>query len=153
MRSIGPSPVAVDTAGRGGQRTSVPYVVVATAQLACSFGAAPSQLTVLPSGAQVQQAGGQLIATIMDHKPQVNIAPFGMCSSLANPQVAAATSAAQGVLTPQRCIPMTAAPWAPGASTMTVGGMPVLTDPSTCACAWAGQITIVNPGQQSIQVE
>lgn len=131
----------------------MPYVVVATAQLQCSFGAAPSPLTVLPAGPQVMQAGGQLIATTMDHKPQVNIAPFGMCSSLANPQVAAATSAAQGVLTPQPCMPMTTAPWAPGASTMTVGGMPVLTDPSTCMCTWGGQISITSPGQQTIQVE
>lgn len=131
----------------------MPYVVVATAQLQCSFGAAPSQLTVLPTGAQIQQGGGQLIATIMDHKPQVNIAPFGMCSSLANPQVASATSAAQGVLTPQPCLPMTSSPWSPGAATMTVGGMPVLTAPSTCVCAWGGQISITSPGQQTIQVE
>ena len=69
-------------------------VVVATAQLQCTFGAAPSQLAVPPTGANIMQAGGQVIATIMDFKPMVNIAPFGMCSSLANPQVASATSAA-----------------------------------------------------------
>lgn len=131
----------------------MPSVVVATAQLQCSFGAAPSQLSVPPTGAQIMQAGGQVIATIMDFKPQVNIAPFGMCSSLANPQVASATSAAQGVLTPQPCIPVPAAPWSPGAATMNLGGIPVLTDPSTCQCTWGGQISIVMPGQQTIQVE
>jgi hypothetical protein len=36
----------------------MPYVVVATAQLQCSFGAAPSQLSRTPSGAQIMQAGG-----------------------------------------------------------------------------------------------
>jgi hypothetical protein len=131
----------------------MPLVVVATALLQCSFGAAPSQLAVPPTGEQIMQAGGQVIATIMDFKPQVNIAPFGMCSSLANPQVASATSAAQGVLTPQPCMPVTVSPWAPGAATMKVGGVPVLTDPSTCQCMWAGQISIVMPGQQTIQVE
>jgi hypothetical protein len=131
----------------------MPFVVVATAQLQCSFGAAPSQLAVPPTGSQIMKAGGQVIATIMDFKPQVNIAPFAMCSSLANPQVASATSAAQGVLTPQPCMPVTASPWVPGAATMLVGGIPVLTDPSSCQCAWAGQISIVLPGQQTIQVE
>jgi Domain of unknown function (DUF4280) len=131
----------------------MPFVVVANAVLSCSFGVAPGTLSVVPSGPEVMQAAGQLIATVMDFKPNVNIAPFGMCTTLSNPQVAAATSAAQGVLTPQPCIPMTTSPWTPGASTMTLGGMKVLTDPSTCACAWGGQITVVQPGQQTIKVE
>ena len=32
-------------------------------------------------------------ANIMDNKPMLNILPFGMCASLANPTVAAATTA------------------------------------------------------------
>jgi hypothetical protein len=89
--------------------------VAATAQLMCSFGVAPSALTVVPKGRPVQ-AGGQMAATIQDFAPNVNIMPFGMCTTLSNPQVAAATSAALGVLTPQPCIPVTT-PWKPGSPT------------------------------------
>ncbi len=49
----------------------------------------------------------------MDHQPMVNISPFGVCVSLANPAVAAATSAALGVLAPQPCIPVTVSPMGP----------------------------------------
>jgi Domain of unknown function (DUF4280) len=124
-------------------------VVVANAQIMCSFGSSPAALSVVPTGAQANNAGGQAIATIMDFKPQVNIAPFGMCTSIANPQVASATAAAQGVLTPQPCIPATMAPWTPGAPTTLVGGNPALTDSSKCVCMWLGQISIVSPGQQT----
>ena len=45
----------------------------------CSFGMAPSSLVVLPSNRVPD-------ANIMDHIPMVNIMPFGMCMSLANPR-------------------------------------------------------------------
>jgi Domain of unknown function (DUF4280) len=64
---------------------------------------------------------------------------------LANPQVIAATSAALGVFTPQPCIPATTSPWAPGNPTAPVGGMPVLTNTSTCQCMWGGVIAIMSP--------
>jgi hypothetical protein len=67
--------------------------------------------------------------------------------SLANPTVAAATSAALGVLTPMPCIPATMTPWTPGSPTVQIGMFPALDNPSTCMCNWAGVITIVDPGQ------
>ena len=88
----------------------------------------------------------------MDHIPMTNIMPFGMCMSIANPQVAAATAAALGVLTPQPCIPATASPWAPGAVTVQIANQPALDNISTCMCNWAGLITVVNPGQTSTMV-
>lgn len=127
----------------------MPNIVVANAQLQCTFGVAPAVLSVVPTGAQLNNAGGQMIATIMDYKPQVNIAPFGMCQSMANPQVASATAAAQGVLTPQPCIPMTQSPWSPGSPQVTIGGNPALTDNSMCMCMWGGQISITTAGQQT----
>jgi hypothetical protein len=92
------------------------------------------------------------IATIMDNKPMANIMPFGMCQSMSNPQVAAATAAAMGVLTPMPCIPNTTAPWAPGSATVMIGNFPALNNSSKLACMWGGVIQINNPGQQTIQV-
>lgn len=123
----------------------MPLQVVNTAQLACSFGTTPSVLTVLPVNRV--NAGNQPAATIMDHQPMVNINPFGMCVSPANPQVIAATAAALGVFTPQPCLPMTLAPWVPGAVTVQIAGQPALDTISTCTCAWTGIVSVVAPGQ------
>ncbi|MEZ4643476.1 MAG: DUF4280 domain-containing protein [Chloroflexota bacterium] len=125
-------------------------LVCSNAQLQCSFGLAPAMLTVLPTNKVL--TGNQPAATIMDNKPMVNIKPFGMCQSLANPQVAAATAAAMGVLTPQPCIPNVVAPWVPGSATVMIGSMPALNSTCTANCLWAGVITITNAGQQTVQI-
>jgi hypothetical protein len=91
-------------------------------------------------------------ANIMDNKPMVNVMPFGMCTSLANPTVASATSAALGVLTPMPCLPVTTAPWATGAPTVLLGNMPALNNMSKLMCNWGGVIQILNPGQFTEQV-
>lgn len=114
----------------------------------CSFGVAPSSLIVLPANRVLQTMP---IANIMDNKPFVNIAPFGMCTSMANPTVAAATAAALGVLTPMPCVPATAAPWVPGTPTVLVGNMPALDMNSKCICSFGGVISIVAPGQFVVQ--
>jgi hypothetical protein len=125
--------------------------VVTGAVLQCSMGAAPGSLTVVPPSGRVN-ANQLAMATVMDFAPTTNIAPFGMCTTLSNPQVASATSAAQGVLTPQPCIPVTTAPWTPGSAKVTIGGMPALTDSSTCMCMWGGTITIKNAGATTVEV-
>lgn len=119
------------------------------ATLQCSFGLAPSSLVVLPVN-QVLTAVPD--ANIMDNKPMVNILPFGMCQSLANPAVAAATTAALGVLTPMPCIPVTPAPWAPGSPTVMIRELPALNNTSKLMCAWAGVIQVVNPGQTTVVI-
>ncbi|HYH86894.1 MAG TPA: DUF4280 domain-containing protein [Pyrinomonadaceae bacterium] len=119
------------------------------AMLQCSFGAAPSTLVVLPSNKTLTQTPA---ATIMDHAPLVNIMPFGMCSSPANPTVAAATAAALGVLTPMPCVPATASPWIVGAPTVMIGNMPALNNSSKLMCNWGGVIQIVNPGQTTVMI-
>ena len=115
----------------------------------CSFGVAPASLIVLPVN---KTMAGTPAANIMDHKPMVNIPTFGMCSSLANPTVAAATTAALGVLTPMPCIPNTVAPWVPGSPTVMIGNMPALNDTSKCNCLWAGIIEFSTPGQVTTDV-
>ena len=121
----------------------MPAQVSMGAMLQCSFGLAPSSLVVLP--VNLVMGEGPPAANIMDHIPMVNILPFGMCTSPANPMVAAATAAALGVLTPMPCIPMTSAPWMPGAATVMLGNAPALDNVSQCMCNWGGAIAITNP--------
>ena len=122
--------------------------VVSGAVTMCSFGAAPSTLNVLPTN-QVM-AGGPPAANIMDYVPTVNIMPFGMCSSPANPSVASATTAAAGVLTPMPCVPVVPAPWTPGSPTVLLANFPALNNTSTCMCTWGGVITITFAGQATV---
>lgn len=112
--------------------------------LQCSFGVAPSTLNVLPVN---RVLGAAPVANILDNKPMMNVPPFGMCTSLANPTVAAATAAALGALTPMPCIPATVAPWVPGVPGVLVGNMPALDMSSKLMCNWGGVIQILSPGQ------
>jgi len=118
--------------------------VVDGATLKCTMGTSTCSLTVLPTNSV--QMEGAYAANIMDYIPMTNISGFGNCITLSNPTVAAATSAALGVLTPQPCIPVIPAPWAPGSATVTIGNMPALNNSSTCMCAWGGTVTVVNAG-------
>jgi len=123
--------------------------VATGAMMMCTFGTGPSSLIVLPTNKQLATTPA---ATIMDNKPFVNVPPFIMCLSLANPAVASATAAALGVLTPMPCTPVLPAPWAPGSPTVLLGNMPVLNNTSKCMCAYGGCISITAPGQVTVQV-
>lgn len=121
------------------------------AQCKCIFGAAPSVLVVTPE--KRVMAENKPMANIMDFKPGANLSTFGTCSSIANPTVASATAAAQGVLTPMPCIPVPVGPWKPGSPTVMVANFPALTKNSILNCAWAGVITIMNPGTMKTNVQ
>ena len=123
--------------------------VTTGAMLKCSFGLSPSTLNVLPSS--MVSAAKMAAATIMDFSPMVNIPPFGMCNSLSNPTVAAATTAAAGVLTPMPCVPAIVGPWKPGSTSVTIGKQPALTASCTCNCSYGGVIQITSPGQGPVQ--
>jgi len=115
------------------------------AALQCSFGSAPS--TFSASGVQVDATAPA--GVVSDVAPS-NVPPFALCTSLANPQVAAATSAA-GTLTPQPCVPVLS-PWTPGSSKVTIGGVPALDNSSQCNCSWGGVVTVSSAGQTAVTV-
>ena len=118
-------------------------------QMKCSFGAAPSVFNATP---KMVMTGYMPAGNIMDFVPIMNIPPFGMCQSTANPMVIAATAAALGAMTPMPCIPVPTGPWAPGAPTVLVAGMPALNDSSILSCAWGGVIKFSTPGQTTEKV-
>ena len=115
----------------------------------CSMGLAPSTLMPTP---KTVITSNMMAANIMDHIPLVNILPFGMCQSPANPMVAAATAAALGVLTPMPCIPNTPTPWVPGAPTVILCNTPALDDISKLICIWGGAIEFSFAGQATHQI-
>ena len=118
------------------------------ALLKCTFGIAPGALMVLPLNRVLTNIPD---ANIMDGKPMANVLPFAMCQSMANPMVAAATAAAMGALVPMPCIPVTVAPWVPGAPTVLIGNMPSLDNSAKLMCAWGGVIGIQMAGQFTVQ--
>lgn len=120
------------------------FHVCTGAMLQCAMGVAPSTFNATP---RTVMTSNMMAGNIIDNIPMVNIMPFGMCISPANPQVALATAAAMGVLTPQPCIPNTPAPWVPGSPTVLVENMPALNETSKLMCLWAGVISVVVPGQ------
>jgi len=130
----------------------MPNQVCNGAQMMCSFGMAPSALIVLPIHRVMTDQ--QPDANINDHVPIVNIAPFGMCITPTNPAVAAATSAALGVLTPVPCVPVTPSPWVPGAVAPPVmlDNAPALDNISMLMCTWGGVITFVTPGEFTVNI-
>jgi len=129
------------------KEASMPLHVCNGATLKCSMGLAPSTLVVLPINRTLTSS--QPAANINDHIPMVNIMPFGMCTTPTNPAVAAATTAAQGVLTPMPCIPVTPAPWITGTPNVVLGNIPCLDNTHTLMCSWTGVITVLNPGQMT----
>lgn len=127
------------------------FLVAAGATCTCPFGSVPGNLNV--TSQMKCLAEGKPAATIMDMQPNVNVTSFGMCTSLANPVVAAATAAALGVLTPQPCTMVPAGTWTPTNPKVLVDGKPCLTDSAVLTCALgAGVIKITMPGQSKVMV-
>ena len=121
--------------------------VVMGAAIKCTMGLSPGQLLVTSQAKCL--AGGKPMATIQDIAPLTNITPCGLCTSMANPTVASATAAALGVLTPMPCVPAPVGVWTSSGKPL-VANLPGLDQTSTIACAYAGMINIVNPGQTKV---
>lgn len=115
------------------------------ASLQCTMGSANQKLIVLPQ--HRVQLNNKFKANIGDCKPFVNVPPFGMCKSMANPAVAAATAAAMGVLTQMPCTPACAM-WIGGKTDVLVDGMPALMKGDKAVCPLgAGMIEVKDSGQ------
>lgn len=119
--------------------------VCSKAKIRCSCGDKISTLTVLPS--RTIWLTGEPQANISDHKPMVNIAPFGRCHTTAYPPTGAATAAAHGKLTPMPCVPNTPFLWIEGKDDVILKGHPALLKSSKCKCIFGGTITIIFDGQ------
>jgi hypothetical protein len=123
-------------------------VQVATgAEVMCTFGDAPAVFSASSENVAATTPAGVITDVEVE-----NIPPFGMCSAPTNPEVISATAAALGVLTPVPCFPVLT-PWTPGAVGVTINGVAALDDESECMCAWAGVITVSDPGQERVTTE
>lgn len=123
-------------------------LTAAGANLMCSMGTTPAPLKVTSNSKVLTE--GKPAGTIQDATAMTNLGPFGMCTSLANPAVSAATTAALGVLTPQPCTPMPAGTWIPTKPKVLVSGKPCLTQDCKVMCSYAGAISITLPGQTKV---
>src|SRR5262249_15223768 len=114
----------------------MPLLAADGAILACDKGSQPSPLGVIATNPQIR-AVTKLAAEITDCKPALNIRPFGMCTSMGNPAVQAATEANKGVLTPQPCTPNVTFPWS-GATIVTIRKKPAIFVGSSASCNFGG---------------
>lgn len=116
------------------------------ATIACTQGLATGSLV----GNSPIKIAGMPALTINDTASFVNVTPCGMCTSIANPTVAAATASALGVLTPMPCIPNPVGIWQGCTNSPSVGGKKALSNEGKLICAYGGTISIVFPGQTTV---
>jgi hypothetical protein len=123
----------------------MPNQVATGATVQCSFGTVPATFSATGVKVKATTAAG----VVSDVTPS-NVPPFGLCTSLSNPQVAAASSA--GPVVPQPCAPVLK-PWSPGSSAVTIGGVQALDSSSSCSCSWGGVITVKSPGETAVTIK
>ena len=124
--------------------------VVTGATIQCTMALPPGMGSFTATNQMTVKIGGQTAGTIADTAPMVNVGSCGMCTSMANPQVASATAAALGVLTPMPCVPSPMGTWI-GCTAPLVGGIPALNTDGTLMCAYGGTVRIVFSGQAGTQ--
>lgn len=123
----------------------IPYVTQ-NAILRCPFGLMTSILNVVDSTRA--SIGKNKMAVQSDKVPLVNIPIFGMCTSIVNPAVQAATLAAMGTLTPAACPGVKAIMgWSPPPSNVLNSTSRYLLQTCTLLCSFGGNIHIVHSGQ------
>jgi hypothetical protein len=124
----------------------MPPLVSAGAMVSCSMAMPSVQVPLITTPKSTEVIVDTPAASVEDYVPLTNIPSFGMCGSMANPAVQAATAAKSGAFTPAPCMPAVNTPWTPGATRVKVGGRPALHTGCQAMCAWGGVITISSPG-------
>jgi Domain of unknown function (DUF4280) len=129
----------------------MPLLAADGAILACDKGTMPSPLGVIAVNPQIK-AVTKLAAEVTDCKPALNIRSFGMCNSMGNPAVQAATELNKGVLTPQPCTPNVISAWS-GATIVTIRRKPAIHVGSSTSCTFGGSIDIKDAVQKIVSVK
>lgn len=112
----------------------------------CDKGLAPCAVAV---GLPNVITGGTPSLNMSSSTP-ANLPTFGMCTSQANPTVAAATAAAMGVLTPMPCVPVLM-PWSGTSTTVKITGQPAVNALSSLTCSWGGTIKVTVTANQTVK--
>lgn len=116
----------------------MPLPLGATNLVTCPFGTLAFPLLVLPASRVAMQS---LVPATVPDDQLPNVATFGLCSSPANPVVAAVILASLGTVTQAPCVPLVVTPWMPPRPDILVGGIPASVQDGRCQCAWGGSIS------------
>lgn len=117
----------------------------------CSHAVGPGVLAVMPL--KRVNIGGQPAANIADAAPSINVAPFPLCNSKANPLVLQAITASQGSVNVAPCQFAPAGQWSPGSKVVKIAGQPALTKSCKLKCIFNGEISISDAGQTSVSAK
>lgn len=120
------------------------YSLCSGAELQCNCGDNNSIYTVLPT--KKVSINNKPLAVISDTKPMINIKPFGLCKSMANPTVAAATAANRGKLQKMPCVPNIVETWSEGIKHF-LAKEQTPCNLSKVKCLYSGLIRVVDSGQ------
>ena len=108
----------------------------------CGNGSNPCPLIIVDT-LRKMKSDGKSVAIATDTNV-ANISTFGMCNNINNPMVAAATAAAQGVLTSAPCIPVVIGTWDNTVNKILINGIAVVGENSTLNCTYGGCIKLEN---------
>jgi hypothetical protein len=125
---------------------NLPYVTE-HAIMRCPFGTFTDMLKI-PSPTRRVKIGLNKMANRNDAAVGDNITSFGLCTSIANPDVAKATLLAAGTLTPQPCVPpLVGKKWGLSKTTVKNHGANALLTHCTLLCPYGGLIKFLHSGQ------
>ncbi|UQZ87804.1 DUF4280 domain-containing protein [Deltaproteobacteria bacterium Smac51] len=122
----------------------MPLIIPHNTTCRCSCGTGLCKLIVMPD--KQVFIDDLPVATIMDHKSGLNLPTFIMCTTAANPAVAANSGA------PAPCVPVLPSPWTAGSVNVKIHDEIILHETSTLNCVYGGLISIEQPSQTTCDV-